>query len=315
MAVSSVRSQGPPTQTKKGARPQRRNDNPDVGLPSGKDVPDGRNSLPGPAPGPAGPAPAPVGRNNGAPAGGRRNDNPDRGLPSGRDVPDNRNRGAPPPANGGYPPNNGAPKPVNAAGGAPPPANGANSAPPKAAGGRRNDNPDYGLPSGRDYPDNGRTRTRSGPPPPSMSGPAPAKAAGGRRNDNPDWGLPSGRDYPDAGLYNAAPAVPAAPAQSCDFYCQYEGYRPVCTIYGNEYDNDCYRACRNEPRECENACPCNSNAAPVEPIVGAYGGACSHCYAEEHSPVCVDGEETMYNECLANCEGKFPTCTSACPCT
>nr|AGF33413.1 serine protease inhibitor 1 [Mesodesma donacium] len=167
------------------------------------------------------------------------------------------------------------------------------------------------------------TRTKSGQRP-------------ARFNDNPDFGLPSGRDYPDAGLRPVAPAAlpfvppvqqpyvlpvpaapvapaaPAVPTFACDYYCQFDGYNPVCTASGNEYDNDCYRQCRQEAPDCDHSCPCNT--APPTPAQPLWADPCANCAAEGNDPVCVDDETNYQNECYALCEGKTITCSSTCPC-
>ncbi|XP_052238469.1 basic proline-rich protein-like [Dreissena polymorpha] len=357
LAADAVRSQGPPTQTKKGIRPGRPNDNTDRGLPSGADVPDGTRFAPAPtqtragavpptagrpappaAAGPASPAgaapvlsgPPPPARRPAPPAApaGRPNDNTDRGLPSGADVPDGtrfapaptQTRAGPPPAGppaagspppaGAVPPTAGRPAPPAAAGsaspagaapvlsGPPPPAR--RPAPPAAPAGRPNDNTDRGLPSGADVPDG--TRTRSGPPPPSFRAASALPAA------------PAGPVAPSrsAAFFNyLAPAAPAVPAMPCEAFCDMTSYKPVCSINGNQYDNDCLRECAGEPRQCENPCPCN--ASPVvyadTPIVSE----CPFC-PQDWDPVCIDNEETVQNECIAKCQGKTITCSSSCPC-
>lgn len=141
-SVVAVRSQGPPTRTKKGSRPARRGDNVDRGLPSGADVPDGRRFGTRPAPRPAGRA----------------------AVPPRRRV-----------------------------------------APPRQPG---------------------RTQTRAGRrPPPAARRPVQHPAPLQRQ--------------PPPSLYQQLFGQ-----ASCDAFCDRAGYKPVCTIYGNTYDNDCYRECR-----------------------------------------------------------------------
>lgn len=152
-SVVAVRSQGPPTRTKKGSRPARRGDNVDRGLPSGADVPDGR-------------------------------------------------RGPPPPA-AGRPPMGGRPAP---------PARPAPAFPTRPA------------------PRPTMTRTKKGRRPPAVQRGIPA------RHPAPLQRKPA---FP---TYNQV--FPGLPPVSCDAFCERQGYKPVCSIYGNQYDNDCYRECR-----------------------------------------------------------------------
>ncbi|XP_052241135.1 uncharacterized protein LOC127851405 [Dreissena polymorpha] len=268
LAADAVRSQGPPTQTKKGTRPARPNDNTDRGLPSGADVPDGTRFAPPPTQTRAGPSPA------GRPAAGPP-------PPPAGAAPPAAGRLAPPAAGGPAPPTGAAP----VLSGPPPTAR--RLAPPAAPAGSPNDNADRGIPSGADVPDGV----------PSAAPVAPSRSAT---------------------FFNyVAPAAPAAPAMSCEAYCDMTAsYKPVCSIDGNQYDNDCLRECTGEPRQCENPCPCN--ATPSEPSQVVYAddpivSECPFC-SQEWDPVCIDNEETVQNECIAKCQGKTITCSSSCPC-
>lgn len=307
VTVDTVRSQrGPPTRTKKGSRPSRRGDNTDVGMPSGKDVPDGMRFPGGVPPGAAAPPPAApaqaIAPARVAPPAAP----PARAMPAARPAQPILAPAAPPAA------------PVRAA---PPPA-----MPPtrtKTANGaprRFNDNTDRGLPSGRDFPDAGFAAPKPAPraavpppavltrpaPPPANPGIPPTRTKAGARpfNDNPDWGLPSGRDFPDAGFFPAAPApAPAQPAQTCQQICSFMGYKPVCGYFG-DYDNECWMYCNNDDKQCDGFCPCP--APVVEPIPTS---PCQECAFADYDPVC--GEEDKYrNECEAKCNGvtKYYSC-------
>ncbi|WAR06870.1 hypothetical protein MAR_016828, partial [Mya arenaria] len=300
----AVRSQGPPTKTRKGSRPSRRGDNPDWGLPSGKDVPDGRRygapvAMPPPKRTPVYPPAKPVV--------GRPGDNTDRGLPSGADVPDNRARtrsGPPPPNRKTYAP----PAPVVAQ----PPRKSYGPPPPyRRPAGRPGDNTDVGLPSGADVPDN-RARTKSGPPPTYRVFPAATKA--------PVYvppPVPMNAYVPPPVPVNAY-VPPAFPTLSCNALCDLRPeYKPVCDVNGDQYDNDCYRTCAGVARACENSCPCNG-PAPVDPYfppVPAVSACEAQCSGQEYDPVCVDGEEVLKNECVAICEGASHWCGGTCPCS
>ena len=171
----AANARGPPTRTKKGKRPS---DNPDIGLPSGKDIPDGRRFVP-----PAGPRAAPV---------------PPARVPA----------GAPAPAPVGYN------KPL-------PPAA---ARPPVPA-----------LPAGRPAGGIPPTRTRAGKRPAGRMGPAYGFAP-------PAPVVPKNPPV-FANPWLAAPVAPVAPVVSCDAKCGYF-WSPVCSVYGNTYDNDCRLACR-----------------------------------------------------------------------
>jgi len=60
-----------------------------------------------------------------------------------------------------------------------------------------------------------------------------------------------------------------------------------------------------EPFNCNGPCPCQIAVQPV--IYHVNVNECAYCrnpfaFGEDYSPVCIEDNETLYNECEARCK-------------
>ncbi|KAK3591102.1 hypothetical protein CHS0354_035913 [Potamilus streckersoni] len=91
---------------------------------------------------------------------------------------------------------------------------------------------------------------------------------------------------------------------SCN--CKNKEYSPVCSVFGNTYDNKCELQCSGESKQCDGECPCTQERSVTH-------RECV-CNPFETDPVCTTDGETIWNGCEAMCAGKEIACTSTCPC-
>jgi hypothetical protein len=97
-------------------------------------------------------------------------------------------------------------------------------------------------------------------------------------------------------------------------------YDPVCTKNNQTYPNQCIADCDNATVTCKHACPCakpKSMVEEVEKMAKEFDRAVliARCNCTDNfKPVCTDDEQTLPNQCIAECINATVACKHACPC-
>ncbi|XP_053398049.1 mucin-2-like [Mercenaria mercenaria] len=259
--------QGPPPNNMPGPPPNNRQGPPPNNMPG--PPPNNRqgpppNNMPGPPTNnrqgpPPNNMPGPPTSNGQGPPPYNRQGPPPNNMPG----PPPSNRQGPPPTNRqGPPPNNMlGPPPNNMPG---PPPNNRYGPPPNNMQGPPYQNNIEEISSQNNGQGPPPQNYRQGPPPSSRQGPPPFISQGpsppGVRQGPPPPGrrrlqLPP-RPAPTMEPAGPTPQVADVPP-SCN--CP-EVYRPVCSVTGSTYDNDCQRRCRHDGFKCQGVCPCGKNS-------------------------------------------------------
>jgi hypothetical protein len=91
-------------------------------------------------------------------------------------------------------------------------------------------------------------------------------------------------------------------------------YIPVCTTDNQTYPNQCIADCSNATVTCKHACPCGKRKSIAKEVDKMAKSKCPLRCPDIYEPVCIKGNQTFPNQCIADCGNATVTCKHACPC-